>query len=239
MGGVPILYPATGLAISELLIVSIIAMCVECHDWERVREGGLAMNTSVQQLPDVLQNSSVSIEHTIARRRSVRSYDKTRVLTDQEIAQLCWAAQGITEPKEGLRATPSAGACYPIEVLLVTAEGVSRYLHREHALETHTKSDMRKPLQKASLDQEMICDAPITMVVAAVLERIEQKYGQWAEQYTLIEVGHLAQNVLLQAESLGLAGCPVAAFEEDKVIDILTLPTDHRVYYLIPLGQPA
>jgi nitroreductase len=60
-----------------------------------------------------------------------------------------------------------------------------------------------------------------------------------AEQYTLIEVGHVAQNLLLEAEALGLGGVPVGAFEDRKVAAILRLPKDHRVYYLVPVGHPA
>ncbi|MHC4143109.1 MAG: nitroreductase family protein [Planctomycetota bacterium] len=85
----------------------------------------------------------------------------------------------------------------------------------------------------------MIGQAWACFVIAAVVGRVRAKYGDSAEQYTLIEVGHVAQNLLLEAEALHLAGVPVGAFEQDKVAAILEIPRDHRVIYLVPIGHPA
>jgi hypothetical protein len=49
----------------------------------------------------------------MAARRSVRSFADTP-LTEDELARILWAAQGITDPLRGYRAVPSAGALYPI-----------------------------------------------------------------------------------------------------------------------------
>jgi nitroreductase len=54
-----------------------------------------------------------------------------------------------------------------------------------------------------------------------------------------IEVGHAAQNLLLQAVALGLGAVPVGAFADNQVLKVLGAPPDHRPLYLIPVGHPA
>ena len=79
----------------------------------------------------------------------------------------------------------------------------------------------------------------IRFIVAAVYSRTEQKYGERAERYVKLEAGHAAQNLLLQAVSLGLGAVPIGAFHNDEVQEVLDLPSGHEPLYLIPVGHPA
>jgi SagB-type dehydrogenase family enzyme len=82
-------------------------------------------------------------------------------------------------------------------------------------------------------------DAPSVFVLAAVYERIERKYGaERTPRYVHMEVGHAAQNLLLQATVLGLGGVPIGAFDDEAVHRTLGIPPDHEPLYLIPVGQP-
>jgi SagB-type dehydrogenase family enzyme len=196
-------------------------------------------SVEITPFPAASTASGVPVEQAIMTRRSIRSYQDT-ALTPGELGQLLWSAQGITDPNEGLRASPSAGAVYPLEMYVATIDGVFHYHAKEHALSTHLDEDVRAQLRKASLDQEMVEKAPAIFVFASYNDRMIAKYGaEWAEQYILLEVGHVAQNMLIQAESMGLAGVPVAAYSEEQVADILKLPDNPRIYYLQPMGHPA
>jgi len=186
-------------------------------------------------LPPPSTRGRVSLEEAIATRRSVRRY-KRRGLEDEQLSQLLWALQGITDD-DGLRAAPSAGALYPLELYLVTGDGLFRYEPRGHRLGKLADRDPRRDLAAAALGQEEVQDAPATFVLTAVYERIERKYGHArGERYTMMEVGHAAQNLLLQATALGLASVPIAAFEDERVRAALELPPDHDPLYLIPVG---
>jgi SagB-type dehydrogenase family enzyme len=80
----------------------------------------------------------------------------------------------------------------------------------------------------------------MVMVITGILSRTSWKYGNdRAWRYVNLEAGHAAQNVLLMATAMGLAGSPVGAFDDNAVMDLLGLPADHRPLYLVPLGQPA
>jgi len=89
-------------------------------------------------LPEPRYDSDVSVEEALLKRRSVRNYTD-EALTLQEVSQLLWAAQGITDPS-GKRTAPSAGALYPLEVYVVVgnvedvARGVYKYRPQQHEL---------------------------------------------------------------------------------------------------------
>jgi len=189
-------------------------------------------------LPAAAKEGKVSLEQVLAKRRSVRRF-KGAGLTRRQIAQLCWAAQGVSDARRGLRTCPSAGALYPLELYVVTAEAVEHYVPASHAMEKHLAGDVRGKLAAAALNQEFLAKAPATFVIAAVASRTQRKYGRRAMRYVHMEVGHAAQNVLLQAQALGLGAVPVGAFEDQKVAEVLHLPKGSAPMYLIPVGVPA
>lgn len=83
-------------------------------------------------LPLPRLKGTLTLEETLARRRSVREFSDAP-LTLVELSQLLWAAQGIAHPA-GLRTAPSAGALYPLEVYVAAREGVYRYESQGHQL---------------------------------------------------------------------------------------------------------
>ncbi len=189
-------------------------------------------------LPPPRLQGAVSLEEALARRRSLRSFSDQR-LTLAELGQLLWAAQGITSPA-GLRAAPSAGALYPLEIYAVTPEGVYHYRPQGHQAILHLAGDVRSALAAAALSQAAVAQAAAVIVIAAVYARTAQKYGATrTPRYVALEAGHVGQNVLLQAVALGLGGVPVGAFYDDQVQAVLKLPADQEPLYLIPIGHPA
>jgi SagB-type dehydrogenase family enzyme len=188
-------------------------------------------------LPDPDTTGDLSVEAAIEQRRSVRQF-ADEGLTREQLGQLAWAAQGITDETRGFRAAPSAGALYPIELYLVTADATYHYLPDDHALATMHEEDRRGPLAQAALGQGHVRNAPLVMVVTGVFARTAAKYGDRAERYVYMEAGHVGQNIHLQAETLGLGSVPVGAFDDAAVADCLGLPDDHAPLYLIPVGHP-
>jgi len=192
---------------------------------------------AMRSMPKPQLKGGVSLEEAIAARRSVRAF-ADRKLDENQMSQLAWAAQGVTDQRRGHRAAPSAGALYPLEMYLVTAEGTYRYHPAGHEIELVREQDLRGPLSRAALGQRCVSEAPLSVVIAGVYERVTRKYGQRGVLYTHIEVGHAAQNVHLQAVALGLGSVPVGAFDEKAVAEVLGLPKDEVPLYIIPVGYP-
>ena len=199
-----------------------------------------AENNNTAQVISLLEpdlQGSMTLEETLATRRSVRQFEDTP-LTDVQIGQLLWAAQGITYPT-GLRTAPSAGALYPLEIYAATQDGLFHYRPQTHSLERLLDHDPRPDLYQAALRQNSVLEAPLVIVISAVFERTSQKYGQErTPQYIYLEAGHAAQNILLQAVALELGGVPIGAFYEDQIIEALALPPDEVPLYIIPVGKP-
>lgn len=190
------------------------------------------------ELPPPSTRGPLSLEETLARRRSVRELGPRR-LTLGEISQLLWAAQGVTSP-EGDRTAPSAGGLLPLELYLAVADGFFRYEPRHHRLRRHRAADLRQSIFRAALSQEPLREAPAVFVIAGVEERTAPRYGpRRSPRYVHMESGHAAQNLLLQAVALGLGAVVIGAFEDDELGAALALPRGHRPLYLIPVGEPG
>jgi len=188
----------------------------------------------VVKLPKPKLKSTTSLEEAIKSRRSVRSYS-SKELTLNQISQLLWSCQGITGGM-GLRAAPSAGALYPLEIYLATNQGVYKYLPMKHELKEISRENKKPELTRAAWGQNFISTVPVNIIICAVYERVTSRYGQRGVRYTDIEVGHAAQNIHLEAVSLGLDSVPVGAFDDKAVSDILGLPKNEKPIYIIPVG---
>ncbi|MDY7018580.1 MAG: SagB/ThcOx family dehydrogenase [Chloroflexota bacterium] len=209
------------------------------------------------KLPSPQLKGKTSLEEVIARRRSVRRY-KPEPLTLLQVSQILWSSQGITEAGK-LRATPSAGASYPLEVFIligkqaITASsseakqslykedlsaGIYHYEVDTHSLRLHLQGDFRLDLARAALDQGFIASAPVDIVICTLYSRTCYTYGKRGERYIYIEVGHVGENIHLQAVALGLATVEVGAFNDEEVRKILAVEEAVKPLYIMPIGKP-
>jgi SagB-type dehydrogenase family enzyme len=177
----------------------------------------------------------VTLEESLARRRSVREFQE-RDLSWADIGQLLWACQGVTDA-QGFRTSPSAGALYPLDVFIATSSGVYRYDPEQHEVRRTIDRDVRSRLRRAALDQDALA-APCIIAIAGVEQRTARKYGDRAWRYVVLEAGHAAQNVLLQATALDLCAVSIGAFDDEDVRATLDAPTQDECLVLIPVGHP-
>jgi SagB-type dehydrogenase family enzyme len=189
-------------------------------------------------LPPPRTKSDVSVEQAISKRHSVRSFQDMPI-DAEALGQILWAAQG-KRGISGYRNAPSAGALYPLELYVVTGDGFFHYDPRSHALEKLHEGDLREAITHAALDQEFMLQCPVTIVISAVPQRTLQKYGKdRSPRYIDFEVGHVAQNIMLQAVALNLGSVPVGAFNDNELSNKLGLTKDTIPLYLVPIGYPA
>jgi len=196
-------------------------------------------------LPSPSQSSNVSLEEAIARRRSIRN-SRPEAISELELSQLLWAAQGILDSTYR-RAAPSAGATYPLEIFIACGqngitnidEGIYHYRPHSHSLTRHYKGDVRAELEMAALGQEFIYQAPVNIIICAIYERTLRRYGGRGERYVHMEVGHAGQNIYLQASALGLGTVAIGAFDDEEVREVLRLDKQYKPLYIMPVGKPS
>ncbi len=198
-----------------------------------------AENKTSIQLPSPETKGKISVEESLAKRRSVRNYQNIP-LSIKELSQILWAAQGITA-KWGGRTAPSAGATYPLEIYVAVGRveriepGLYHYIPSSHELDSVLKGDIRDKLCAACLGQQSVKKAPVIIIIAANFSRTEKRYRERATQYVYIEVGHAGQNIYLQAESLGLGTVAIGAFDENQLKELLKI--NEQVVYIMPVGK--
>jgi SagB-type dehydrogenase family enzyme len=212
------------------------------------------MGQTIIKLPSPQLKGEVSLEETILRRRSVRRYRREPLQLSQ-LSQILWSAQGITGTR-GFKAAPSAGATYPLEIFVFVGKqgviasepkqapkelqaGIYHYEADSHSLSLHKPADLRPNLARAALDQEFIIDAPVDIVICALYHRTSYRYGRRGERYVHIEVGHVGENIHLQAVALGLATVEVGAFHDEEVREVLEVEEQIKPLYIMPVGKPV
>ena len=190
--------------------------------------------------------SGLTVEEAITARRSIRRYGQGP-LSIEQLSQLTYAAQGITgsSGNRSLRAAPSAGALYPIELYLaihhVTSlpQGLYHYRPDSHALEMVRSGDLRDELVTGCLGQSFVGKANVVFIMAAVFDRTTRRYGSRGRRYVHMEAGHISQNLYLQATSLGLGSVAVGAFRDEALDLLLGLDASAQTcLYLHAVGVP-
>lgn len=220
-----------------LMLVVLTLMLIFIQREREAKEMAKNSGSQTVKLPVPRKRGDISFEEAILKRRSKREF-KEGSLSKEQISQLLWAAQGITEPSGFFRSVPSAGALYPLEIYIVYSEGVYHYRPDGHLLERISMEDVRSSLCEAALGQEFIVHAPLDIVITAVYERTTGKYNERGIRYVHMEAGHCAQNIHLQAVALGLGSVPIGAFSDEDVSKVLFLPAECKPLYIIPVGHP-
>lgn len=197
------------------------------------------------ELPRNWQLNEASIAPLLQNRRSLRRY-LMEPMKLEELAFILWASQGITAQSGNysFRTAPSGGALYPIETYLSVNfvedldPGLYHFDVENFSLDRLTKEDSAEAVAAACLNQKFIGQAAVSFLWSAVFRRCMTKYGNRGMRYVLLDAGHICQNILLAAEATGCGGCPVAAFYDDEVNDLLQLdPAEESMLYAAAVGK--
>ena len=193
-------------------------------------------------LPDPLDFQGPSLEETSQTRRSVRSY-AGESLSQEALSRLLHAAQGVTKQAGMLRAAPSAGALYPIELYAVVhdvaglAQGIYHYAVRKHELESLQPGDFRTAVTQAGLWQAFLGEANVCFILTAIFQRTRWRYHERTYRYVMLEAGHVGQNLYLAATSMGLGACAVGAFLDDQLNTMLGVDgQEEAALYVVSVG---
>ncbi|MGA2368507.1 MAG: SagB/ThcOx family dehydrogenase [Dehalococcoidia bacterium] len=188
------------------------------------------------KLPEPRLKSDVSLEEALSKRRSIRAYADAP-LTLNDISQLLWAGQGITD-SSGKRTAPSAMASYPLTLYLVAGNveglgpGIYTYQPDGHELARVKDGDYRESIG----NQSSIQTAPIDIVIAAHYDKLKTS-GDTGQKWAYLEGGHVAQNICLEATALNLGTVTVGGITEDQVKNVIGLAGNTGVLYVLPVGK--
>ncbi|WP_251861300.1 SagB family peptide dehydrogenase [Clostridium sp. Marseille-Q2269] len=186
------------------------------------------------------KNIRAGLSTIIKSRRSVRKYsNKTMSLND--VSNILYYTQGICDEVEpynlsnndkkiALRANPSAGGLYPIQIYMYMRnikdlrDGIYAYYPYSHSLkQVKVKRELLKVenfAEFAVINAE--CANLVVFYVYSFLKN-SRKYGDAGLSYALIETGEMAQNLQLVSTALGYGACDIGGYEKQYIEELLNL----------------
>ena len=198
------------------------------------------------ELPTPEVREGPGLWEVLRTRRSVRAYTQDP-MSLEDLSQILWATQGLTASAgdHGLRTSPSAGALYPIETYLSVNRvenlqpGLYHYDVEKHALEKLKEGDFSAEVKAGALDQQIAERASVVFIWSAVFQRSKWKYLQRAYRYVFLDAAHIAQNLALAAQGLGLGSCQIGALYDDDLNKLLDFnPEEESVIHMSSVGRP-
>jgi SagB-type dehydrogenase family enzyme len=145
--------------------------------------------------------------------------------------------------REKGRNYPSAGALYPVEtyILLASSEdmlsGVFHYNPTSHTLEKLW--NFSGPIDLAEIvggPEKFGVSALI--VLTSVWARSAMKYGDYAYVLSLLEAGHMSENILLVGSALSCSMRPIVAFDEEQIARLLDLDeSEEQIIQTVMIGK--
>lgn len=177
----------------------------------------------------------MNVSQAIVERRSVKAYDPTHKMTEQEIAKLMSLAM----------LSPTAFNIQNWRFVVVDDPA------------------LRKEIRKVSWDQAQVEEASLLIVLTADLKawaKHPERYwvnapkpvqdylvpaiGQYYEGLEQVQrdeamrsCGMAAMNIMLSAKEMGYDTCPMDGFDFDAVAKLLNLPADHTPAMFVVVGK--
>jgi SagB-type dehydrogenase family enzyme len=176
------------------------------------------------------------------RRRRSRLETRTSPLPRRALATLLAAAYGAHRLDGGRRRpVPSGGALYPLELYpaVLAVEGVMSgvYHYDPYARRLADLDRSVERLRDALVYPSLAASGSVAIVITGVFWRSRFKYGQRGYRFTLLEAGHVAQNLVLAAAGLEVSALPLGGFYDREVERAIGVDgIDESALYIVLVG---
>ncbi|HSF30586.1 MAG TPA: SagB/ThcOx family dehydrogenase [Candidatus Tectomicrobia bacterium] len=171
-------------------------------------------------------------------------------LTLGDVATVLYYAYGVNRDNKAtifprpFRTVPSGGALYPLEILLHSKHiqglraGLYHYNPTANNLRLLREGDASRRISEALIQPNLAHDTSLIFFLTAMFERSTFKYGARGYRFVLLEAGHVAQNINLVSNALGLGSINVGGYFDRQIDDLLELDgLTHSTIYLIGIGE--
>jgi|SRR5271166_1908932 len=191
----------------------------------------------------------VTFDEAVLTRRSLHEFTRD-ALGWAEFSKLIQFAGGVTGlgdlpfgEKQYFRAAPSGGGLYPVEMYAFALRvetlpaGLYHYYPVENRIELLRQHDYSQELKTLTFAGE-VSQAGAVFALTGIPLKSRLKYGERGYRFMLLEAGHIAQNLLLTANSLRLAAFPIGGFIDDELDRMLHIDGLEEVsLYLVAVGR--
>lgn len=159
------------------------------------------------------------------KRKSGRAYSKV-IMTRKQLSHILYYSYHLFQEQRSHLPVPSACNSRPLRLyvcilnVLDLEKGIYRYHPKNHSLFLVKRfTDAQEELKAIFLGQSFVLQASCLIGLGANLEAAGYRYPSEAEKFVLLEAGHVGQQIQLTAESLNMASCPIARYEQRLIDD--------------------
>lgn len=174
-----------------------------------------------------------SLREAIVKRRSSRDYSGLP-LSMNDVSIVLRNSYGVTgratlqhDVEQKLRAVPSGGALYPLEIYAAcfnvdgVEPGVYHYNVQEESLECVRQGQFSAEFGRICFTEAMFSKLPMLVIISGILKRSSLKYSERAYRFMVLEAGHVGQNLCLSATALGLGSLMLGGYLDEEIDKIL------------------
>lgn len=180
-----------------------------------------------------------NLAHALKDRRTTKEMRRDELFTIQELGNWLRWSVGRVDDQSDKRMYPSAGSLYlnQIYVAVKQVRGLENGLYRYHA-DGHQLEWINEQVEVEEAFVQADIGFNVCVIVAADLTGTYCQYGERGYRFSLLEAGHIVQNLLVVAGSLRQAVTPIGGFKDD-VVNQSILPSEENLstFYLVPLGK--
>lgn len=191
-----------------------------------------AQEPKTLQLPPPRMDGGKPLMQALKLRRSTRDY-ADRALPAEVLSDLLWAGFGINRPS-GDRTAPCWRHIQVIDVYAAMADGVWLYDPKAHALQQHSRADIRATTGQ----QPFVGSAPLNLIYVARSERMPDIPVEGRRLFASVDTGFIGQNVYLYCASEGLACVFRGAIDQKALGEELKLGLGQFVTFAQSVGYP-
>lgn len=165
-------------------------------------------------LPQPSKSLETTVIEALQNRRSERVFAEKQ-MSDQDLASLLWAANGINR-EDGRRTAPSAINAQDIDIYVVRTDGAYLWDAKENTLKRVSDEDLRPLVAKG---QDFVLQAPVSLVLVSDKSR----FGNRPANFAQADAGYVSQNICLYCSAAGWACCPRASMDTEGLKKALQL----------------
>lgn len=171
----------------------------------------------------------MTLMQALKNRKTVREFAATQ-LSQQEVSNLLWAANGINRPENNNRTAPSAMNVQDISVYVVKSDGTYLYDAAKNTLTQVTDKDIRADVAGR---QDFMKNAPLFLLLVSDTSKFKGN----AEVLSAMDAGYVSQNIYLYCSAASLNTVARATMNVDAIKSALGLKETQVPLLNHPVGK--
>ncbi len=183
--------------------------------------------------PDL--SRGLPVMQALQQRASVTAFSSDP-LSNQDLSDIIWAANGINRPDEGKRTAPSARNSQDIDIYVIKEDGAYFYNPADHSIELIAPGDHRNLVTGRQVN---MANAPVMLVLVSDISRFAGSDDALKLRWGAMDAGIVSQNIALACAGLGMVTRPRASMDMGGLRELLKLKDSQHPMLNHPVGYPA